>query len=327
MAKEDFAAGFLQGLYNAGVGNPDVMRQKQAQNQETDFRQAQLDASMAEQGMTRQQDPIHSSIGDFVKTVFGVNQPRTLQTAYQPRTDQTQFGLDTQGKAKTFAPGESMGSEFTRLPPQEGQKAIMNQREFDLRMEEAKARREDSRLLREMALGKQTTDKDETLTRTIRKDIISSEPYKNWINVKNASDNLANAAANPSRKRSLSAVYSFVKALDPNSVVREGEIKLTGEARSVADRLEGFFLRMSKGMVLTPGEINELNEWAKEKESLARDTAIQANKPSYSQAKRKGLNLDEINVDLFGANNEPEKKQIPKAQFRWNPSTGNLDPL
>lgn len=149
---------------------------------------------------------------------------------------------------------------------------------------------------RDQRVSKQNEDR----IQDIRKEITGSKAYQNWLEIKNANDNLQNAAANPGAKRSLGAVYSWVKALDPGSVVREGEIKLAGEARSVGQKLEGYFRRMATGAVLLPEEIRELAEWAKEKEGLARQTAVASNDPAIQQAKRNQFDLAEINKDLFG---------------------------
>lgn len=161
-------------------------------------------------------------------------------------------------------------------------------------LEAAKLQRETAR---EERLGKQ----DEDRIQSIRKEVTGSKAYQSWLDIKNASDNLQNAMANPTGKRSLGALYSYVKALDPGSVVREGEISLAGEARSVAQRLEGTIRKWATGMVLTPAEITELATWAKEKEALARKTAVDSNKPAIEQARANKYDLSQINSDLFAA--------------------------
>lgn len=166
---------------------------------------------------------------------------------------------------------------------------------------------------------------DEDRIRNIRNDIQGSQPYKDWRQIKNASDNLQNAASNPTAKRSLGALYSYIKALDPNSVVREGEISLSQEARSGFERVEGFFNKLAKGQVLNPDEIKEVADWALEKEQMARQSAIDSNTPSINQAKRRGYNINEINDDLFGASAQQKQNVLTKTQR--NKKTGETRTL
>lgn len=183
------------------------------------------------------------------------------------------------------------------------------------RAKESATAREESR---KMSLSKE----DEDRIRNIRNDIQGSQAYKDWIQIKNASDNLSNAAKNPTKKRTLGALYSYVKALDPNSVVREGEISLSQEARSGFDRVQGAINKLTKGQILNPDEVQEMADWAKEKEGLSRQTAIASNKPSINQAKRRNYDLKEINEDLFGEDSPIDQKPI----LRWNPATGRVEP-
>ena len=160
--------------------------------------------------------------------------------------------------------------------------------------------REEREAYREALSGEKRTKQDEDRTQGIRKEITGSKSYQSWLDIKNASDNLQNAATNPTAKRTLGAIYSYVKALDPGSVVREGEITLSQSARSGFERVEGYFRRLATGQVLNPDEVKEMAEWAKEKEDLAKQTAVGSNKPAIEQATRLGFNLSEINSDLFG---------------------------
>lgn len=144
---------------------------------------------------------------------------------------------------------------------------------------------------------------DENRIQGIRKEITGSKSYQAWTEIKSAAEGLAEAAAMPSDKRSLSAVYSYIRALDPTSSIKEGEVRLVGEARSTAQKIEGAFAKMTKGQVLLPSEIQQIADWARDKERIAKKSALDSNKPAIEQAKRNRYELAEINSDLFG---EPE---------------------
>ena len=62
------------------------------------------------------------------------------------------------------------------------------------------------------------------------------------------------ASKNPSPKGDLTMVYSLVKAYDPESVVREGEISLLEANRSVPDKIKGYAQRLASGQSLLPHE-------------------------------------------------------------------------
>jgi hypothetical protein len=69
---------------------------------------------------------------------------------------------------------------------------------------------------------------------------------------------MTEASKNPSAKGDLTMVYSFVKALDPESVVREGEISLLNANRSVPDSIKGYAQRLATGQSLLPKEREDL---------------------------------------------------------------------
>ena len=62
------------------------------------------------------------------------------------------------------------------------------------------------------------------------------------------------ASKNPSPKGDITMVYSLVKAYDPESVVREGEIALLEANRSVPDRIKGYAQKLASGQSLLPNE-------------------------------------------------------------------------
>ena len=74
----------------------------------------------------------------------------------------------------------------------------------------------------------------------------------------------------------LTVVYSYIKALDPNSVVREGEINLTKAAESIPSNIIRAYKRAKEGKVLSPEVRNEMvseignlyNEKAKQQQEL-----------------------------------------------------------
>ena len=69
---------------------------------------------------------------------------------------------------------------------------------------------------------------------------------------------MTEASKNPSAKGDLTMVYSMVKALDPTSVVREGEISLLNANRSIPDSIKGYAQRLATGQSLLPKERDDM---------------------------------------------------------------------
>ena len=69
---------------------------------------------------------------------------------------------------------------------------------------------------------------------------------------------MTEASKNPSAKGDLTMVYSMVKALDPTSVVREGEISLLNANRSIPDSIKGYAQRLATGQSLLPKEREDM---------------------------------------------------------------------
>lgn len=78
-----------------------------------------------------------------------------------------------------------------------------------------------------------------------------------------AYNSMMEASRNPSAKGDLTMVYSFIKALDPESVVREGEIDLVNANRNIPDRVKGYAQRLATGQSLLPNERQDLIEQAR----------------------------------------------------------------
>lgn len=74
---------------------------------------------------------------------------------------------------------------------------------------------------------------------------------------------MMDAYRNPSPKGDIAMVYSMVKALDPESVVREGEISLLEANRSIPDTIKGYARKLATGESLLPHERADMMEQAR----------------------------------------------------------------
>ncbi|MCY4028989.1 MAG: hypothetical protein OXH75_22060 [Acidobacteria bacterium] len=65
-------------------------------------------------------------------------------------------------------------------------------------------------------------------------------------------------AENPSAAGDIALVFRFMKALDPSSVVREGEFAAAAGAAGLPGRLQAAFARVDRGELLTPDQRQDL---------------------------------------------------------------------
>lgn len=264
----------------------DQMRQQQIQQQQM---QAEIKAQMDSQN--------EAAIGQGFKSVAGPGRPVMPVQKLQVEISQDETGRYSR-KFKTTDSSAASASVYT--PEQADAIASGDVKRVTKAFGGSIPKEALNATVSVQSRGNTVAKQDEDRIGNLRKEITGSKSYQAWSEIKSAADGLAEAALSPTDKRSLSAVYSYIRALDPTSSIKEGEVRLVGEARSTAQRIEGAFAKMTKGQVLLPEEIQQIADWAKSKEAIARKTALGSNKPAIEQAKRNQYDLTEINSDLFG---------------------------
>jgi len=116
-----------------------------------------------------------------------------------------------------------------------------------------------SRVIREPQTGpngpykdaKQRADVEEGL----RKEVTTASKNYNVIN--EAATALEAISKQPNAATDMAMVFSFMKILDPDSVVRETEYANAARAAGVPDRVAGLIERIQSGQFLTPSQRNE----------------------------------------------------------------------
>ena len=89
-----------------------------------------------------------------------------------------------------------------------------------------------------------------TRANTLRDEFVKlTEPFRT---VQSAYDNIQSAAATESGAGDMSMLYSFIKLLDPNSVVRESEFAMAAQSGSFGERMQGAVNRILSGERLPP---------------------------------------------------------------------------
>lgn len=97
MAKEDFGVGLLQGLYNAGVGNPQVNEERRMNQLKEAYLQQQMAAEAQDRGM--EVHPIMKDrgfLGALTSALFFPGSGGGLQQSFVPSS--TQYGVTPEGE-------------------------------------------------------------------------------------------------------------------------------------------------------------------------------------------------------------------------------------
>jgi hypothetical protein len=99
--------------------------------------------------------------------------------------------------------------------------------------------------LQKLGIKKSATDKRPTLANAIRQDFLTVS--KSFKDVNEGYSRIVESAKNPSAAGDLSMVFSYMKILDPTSVVREGEQATAANARGVPETIRTIYNRVMSG--------------------------------------------------------------------------------
>lgn len=105
---------------------------------------------------------------------------------------------------------------------------------------------------------------------------------------------LKHAAANPNPQNDAAIVYSFVKALDPGSAVKEGEIAFTEAGRSIPTKIRQYLYKGATGQGLTPEERKNIIAFAENAAKVKTQIWKQSAQPYLNQAEKLGIPTDMV---------------------------------
>lgn len=133
--------------------------------------------------------------------------------------------------------------------------------------------------------------------------------------------------ANPnSATNQLKSLYSFVKNLDPDSAVREGEVALANQTNSYLDRFKTSLMQVAQGQVISPSAAKELALATKELVS-GWEAGVNARKTRYTaQAQQLGVG-DAFNQYLQSSNSLGGSNNNDPLGLGISSNGGASDPL
>lgn len=146
---------------------------------------------------------------------------------------------------------------------------------------------------------------------------IQNKQYETLAELQSQKALIDEAVNNPNPQRDTTMFYAFVKALDPNSVVREGEIKFSQAARSIPASVRGLFNKGFKGQMLLPEERKNIQDFMNQRLSLAKGAWEASAAPYLKQAEESKIDRELIAPGISALESAPaksEKKTIKLAQ-------------
>ena len=116
--------------------------------------------------------------------------------------------------------------------------------------------------------------------------------YKDDIDTANQYAIIKNLAQNPTPTGDTTLLYSLFKVLDPTSTVREGEVNMVMQSRSIPSQLKGYAQRLSGGGTLLPKERQEILSIAEQRVNVRKANVDKTRKAFVDNAKRFELDPD-----------------------------------
>jgi hypothetical protein len=232
---------YQQGIEQKNLKNRNDLNAKLAELRERALKKAELDAHDANSSLSQQAQT--QSTEDFYKfgQVVMKNHPELLQE-WTPEQAQSYIGKRSLAEL-------DQGQE-TRMGLLRGFVNDYAARKDKQAHERKLAERED------VKAGRIQTGQELSLNRDWRNHPITKS--SNEMGLAYNKFNAAMKTANSGMK-DLSSIYAFVKALDPNSVVREGEIALSREATPALNKLKDMVNKYGKeGSLIPPQTILQI---------------------------------------------------------------------
>lgn len=119
-----------------------------------------------------------------------------------------------------------------------------------------------------------------------------------FIKIRNAYGLVQAAAKDPSAGGDMALIFSFMRILDPNSVVREGEFATAQNAAGVPDRVVNLYNRLLNGERLNPTQRADFVNQARKIYEEQRGQADVLESTYRDMAKRYKLNPDNVVIPL-----------------------------
>ncbi len=181
-------------------------------------------------------------------------------------------------------------------------------------MELKKMQLEAIKAQKEMAKSSKDDNFREKQIQQIRQNLTGSKGFQNMQSIDYNGRIIEDSLKNPNGYGDLGAMFAFMKALDPTSVVREGEQERFQSTASLPTSMVNTLNKWATGKTLQPEQRKQVAEFAGKMRQHAIEQYKMGAKPSIEQAKRLNYNLSEIDP-LFEDAAASGGKKLAKKQY------------
>jgi hypothetical protein len=136
------------------------------------------------------------------------------------------------------------------------------------------------------------------------------QDFKGPKDTATAYQTMYNAATNPTQKGDTTMLYTFFKVLDPQSTVREGEIEMIKQSRSIPEKFKGMAVKLASGQTLLESERADLLNQAYQYVSNQQRGVTETIDMYKDYAKAFGLNPEKAVPNPFADIKKPPSKTV-----------------
>jgi len=147
----------------------------------------------------------------------------------------------------------------------------------------------------------------------LRKDYMATPEVKNFGEVRSAFNIIDVGLKSKSPAGDLTAATKFMKILDPDSVVRDTELKMAMDATGLVDRAQNYFQRLASGEKLTPNQREDFRNVATQLYKAAESVKLKYDNQYIDIAKSN--KLDPSKVIMGYKDNKPSSQIRNKADI------------
>ncbi len=154
-------------------------------------------------------------------------------------------------------------------------------------------------------------------TTALRNDYLGNS--KVFQGVREGHERVIASSQDPSPAGDLSLIFGYMKALDPNSTVREGEFAQAAKSGSLGDKIQNSYNQIASGKRLTASQRKDFVDRSQKLYDQAEKSQTKTVDQYKKIAQRNGLNPEDVIIDFnTTAKKEPEITPIPE-QFKSAP--------
>lgn len=171
-----------------------------------------------------------------------------------------------------------------------------------------------------------------TQTTELRNDFNNLPQVKSWNVIEPVLLSAREASKDMSGASDLNMIYALGKVLDPNSVVREGELDMAANTGSLGQKVAGLYKSVSTGGKLPPAVKQDLLRQIEGRTYSQRQQYESAKKKYTEIAKKNDLDPNDLfigtvvePVDVSKTRENPNAAPTQNATHVFNPATGKIE--